>query len=75
MEEWEEPLHPGSLPHSPHGMAAKRSFDERGKLSDHLAERCIFAADSLDVTHRQVFKWQDVGVQSDSSKIALTRAT
>jgi hypothetical protein len=44
-------------------------------LPDHLAERCVFAADSLDVTHRQVFKWHDVGVQSDSSKIALTRAT
>ncbi|MEQ1919133.1 MAG: homogentisate 1,2-dioxygenase [Elusimicrobiota bacterium] len=30
-------FHPGSLPHSPHGMAAKRSFSERGKLSDYLA--------------------------------------
>jgi len=30
-------FHPGSLPHSPHGMAAKRSFEERGKLSDYLA--------------------------------------
>ncbi|MEK7390479.1 MAG: homogentisate 1,2-dioxygenase [Elusimicrobiota bacterium] len=30
-------FHPGSLPHSPHGLAAKRSFAERGKLSDTLA--------------------------------------
>ncbi|MBI5246060.1 MAG: homogentisate 1,2-dioxygenase [Elusimicrobia bacterium] len=30
-------FHPGSLPHSPHGMAAKRSFAERGKISDYLA--------------------------------------
>ncbi len=30
-------FHPASLPHSPHGMAAKRSFQERGKLSDYLA--------------------------------------
>lgn len=30
-------LHPGSLPHSPQGDAAKRSFASRGKLSDYLA--------------------------------------
>lgn len=30
-------FHPGALPHSPHGAAAKRSFAERGKLSDYLA--------------------------------------
>lgn len=30
-------FHPGALPHSPHGSAAKRSFAERGKLSDYLA--------------------------------------
>ena len=30
-------FHPGSLPHSPHGAAAKKSFAERGKLSDYLA--------------------------------------
>lgn len=30
-------FHPGALPHSPHGAAAKRSFSERGKLSDYLA--------------------------------------
>lgn len=30
-------VHPASLPHSPHGSAAKRSFAERGKLSDYLA--------------------------------------
>jgi homogentisate 1,2-dioxygenase len=30
-------VHPGSLPHSPHGLAAKRSFEERGKKSDYLA--------------------------------------
>lgn len=30
-------FHPGSLPHSPHGNAAKKSFAERGKLSDYLA--------------------------------------
>jgi homogentisate 1,2-dioxygenase len=30
-------FHPGALPHSPHGAAAKKSFAERGKLSDYLA--------------------------------------
>ena len=55
--------------------ASRNMHAERGELSDHLAERCIFAADRLDVAHRQVFKWHDVGVQSDSSKTALTRAT
>ena len=30
-------FHPGSLPHAPHGMAAKRSMEDRGKLSDYLA--------------------------------------
>ncbi len=30
-------FHPGSLPHSPHGMAAKSSLEQRGRLSDYLA--------------------------------------
>lgn len=30
-------FHPGALPHSPQGDAAKRSFASRGKLSDYLA--------------------------------------
>jgi homogentisate 1,2-dioxygenase len=30
-------FHPGSLPHSPHGTAAKASLAERRKLSDYLA--------------------------------------
>ena len=30
-------FHPGSLPHSPQGDAAKRSFASRGKVSDYLA--------------------------------------
>lgn len=30
-------FHPGSLPHSPHGAAARASMAERGKLSDYLA--------------------------------------
>lgn len=30
-------FHPGSLPHSPQGDAAKRSIAQRGKVSDYLA--------------------------------------
>jgi homogentisate 1,2-dioxygenase len=30
-------LHPGALPHSPQGDAARKSFASRGKISDYLA--------------------------------------
>ena len=51
-------FHPGSLPHSPHGMAAKRSLAERGKLSDYLAVMLDTFYEQLEVA-KQALPYAD----------------
>jgi homogentisate 1,2-dioxygenase len=43
-------FHPGGLPHSPQGEAAKRSMASRGKISDYLAVMLDTFFESLQVT-------------------------
>ena len=43
-------FHPGSLPHSPQGDAAKKSMAQRGKVSDYLAVMLDTFFESLQVT-------------------------
>jgi homogentisate 1,2-dioxygenase len=43
-------FHPGSLPHSPQGDAAKKSMAERGKISDYLAVMLDTFFESLEPT-------------------------
>ena len=43
-------FHPGALPHSPHGDAAKRSFAQRGKLSHYLAVMLDTFFEPLEIT-------------------------
>jgi hypothetical protein len=32
------------------------TYTGSSELADHFAERCVFAADGLDIRHPQVFK-------------------
>ncbi|MBI5630140.1 MAG: homogentisate 1,2-dioxygenase [Elusimicrobia bacterium] len=43
-------FHPGSLPHSPQGMAAAKSMESRGKVSSYLAVMLDTFFESLEVT-------------------------
>lgn len=43
-------FHPGSVPHSPQGHAAKKSLTSRGKLSTRLAVMCDTHFESLSIT-------------------------
>ena len=47
-------FHPGSLPHSPQGDAAKRSMAARGKVSDYLAVMIDTFFESLEPTKAAV---------------------
>lgn len=43
-------FHPGSIPHSPHGEAAKNSTANRGKMSERLAVMLDTYFESLEIT-------------------------
>ncbi len=51
-------FHPGSTPHSPHGQAALKSLDQRGKMSQRLAVMMDTFFESLEMTE-EAYKYAD----------------
>lgn len=51
-------LHPGAIPHSPHGDAAFRSISQRGKITERLVVMIDTYFETLSVTE-QGYKYRD----------------
>ena len=51
-------LHPGAIPHSPHGDAALRSINQRGKITERLVVMIDTYFESLTVTEHG-YKYRD----------------
>ena len=57
------------------GEAPGHLHTELGERADHLPERCVLAADTVDVTHAKLFEGDDVSVHGSSRWSVRRRRT